>query len=285
VINFASTFIEMFSTTDQALTGIAILFAIGVIVTSLELLVERRRLWHEQGFLAWSIMGAGYSDRMQGPLGRCLNASCRPFVLDLLIGLRILASILLILFVAINANFVVPLVVTMLVHLIVHWRLRYMLDGSDKMSGLVGFTLLISAVFRDDHIIRVAALSFLTAQLTLCYAVAGLAKAATASWWNGRALQGTLGTVVFGVPTLHLFGVRFPMMTRAASWCVILFELSFPLALVGAPTVTVSYLIAGILFHVGVAAVMGFNSFLYFFVATYPAVCYTSSALRTGVLV
>src|SRR5205085_333676 len=134
--------------------------------------------------------------------------------------------------------------------------------------GLFAFTLLVAVLFPKDAFIQVAALSFLTAQLVIGYAVAGIAKAVSGPWWNGSAFVDIVGTVAFGVPALHRMVVRWPLLARAASWCVILWEVSFIVALFGPPGVTVGYLMAGICFHAGVAAIMGFNSFLYFFVAT-----------------
>jgi hypothetical protein len=281
-MNFLEAAIGIFATTDRALAGIAVLYSVGVIVNSLELLTQRRQLWHEQGLLAWPVLGGGYIGRFPQWARRGLDSACSPWVLDGLLGLRILASLALPVTAIFQGSPVVPLAVLAFVQVALNWRLDRVQDGSDKMSGLIAFTLLAAALLPEDHLVQVAALAFLTAQVVFCYLVAGLAKAASAPWRTGQAFEEILGTVMYGVPALQPVFVRRPLLGWAAAWSVILWEVTFCVALFAPPGVTAVYLGAGVLFHAGVAGIMGFNSFLYMFVAAYPAVCYASAALRTG---
>jgi hypothetical protein len=53
---------------------------------------------------------------------------------------------------------------------------------------------------------------------------------------------------------------------------VVIFECGFPLVLVGCTPVTAILLTIGVIFHVTVSIVMRLNTFLWAFVAVYPAI-------------
>jgi len=55
----------------------------------------------------------------------------------------------------------------------------------------------------------------------------------------------------------------------SASWAVILFELSFPLALMTQPTLIAALLIAA-LFHLSNACLLGLNRFFWVWISAYP---------------
>ena len=55
-----------------------------------------------------------------------------------------------------------------------------------------------------------------------------------------------------------------------------------PLAMFAPPAVLMVFLAAGLVFHVGIAAAMGLGSFLFAFVATYPALIYVSQTIWRG---
>jgi hypothetical protein len=62
---------------------------------------------------------------------------------------------------------------------------------------------------------------------------------------------------------------------------VIVFECTFPLAILS-PRLALVFFGAGIAFHVGIAAVMGLNNFVWPFIATYPAVYIASNDLSSA---
>ena len=69
-------------------------------------------------------------------------------------------------------------------------------------------------------------------------------------------------------------------LCAAAAWFVIAFEVTFPLALVLGPTGVAVYAAVGALFHVSNAVLMGLNTFVWAFVATYPAVLFCAVGLQ-----
>jgi hypothetical protein len=59
-----------------------------------------------------------------------------------------------------------------------------------------------------------------------------------------------------------------------------LFECTFPLALISGGTGFAVFAVIGLLFHVLSAMTMGLNTFVWAFVATYPAILFCSFSLR-----
>ena len=62
-------------------------------------------------------------------------------------------------------------------------------------------------------------------------------------------------------------------------WAVIVFEVSFPLVLLTPLSIAIGILAIGVMFHLGSAAVMGLNSFVWPFPATYACVLAARASL------
>jgi hypothetical protein len=71
-----------------------------------------------------------------------------------------------------------------------------------------------------------------------------------------------------------------PRLARLLNWSVVAFECAFPIALIAGGRVALAFFAGGLLMHVGIALCMGLNSFLWAFVATYPAVLYAAASTR-----
>jgi len=102
--------------------------------------------------------------------------------------------------------------------------------------------------------------------------VAGTAKAISPIWRGGDAMIGVLSTEGYGVPSLGAKLARHRNVARLLCWSVITFECGCPLLLVAGTPGSVVLIVAGLVFHVGIAALMGLNVFLWRFAAAYPAV-------------
>lgn len=124
-----------------------------------------------------------------------------------------------------------------------------------------------------------AALLFVSAQLTLAYTVAGVAKIISPLWWNGSGLAGVLGTRNYGTVTLARVYGRHKALAVASSIAVIAFETTFVLAWLLPPQAVAAYLSIGVVFHIGVAVMMGLNTFLFAFLAAYPVTWYCMTVL------
>jgi hypothetical protein len=65
----------------------------------------------------------------------------------------------------------------------------------------------------------------------------------------------------------------------ALAWLVISFECTFPIALAFGKTGSAVYAAIGIAFHISNAVIMGHNTFIWAFVATYPAILFCAMSL------
>ncbi len=150
------------------------------------------------------------------------------------------------------------LILVFLISLLVCFRFRGTFNGgSDYMSILILLALAVHSIFPS---LIVGCLMYIGFQTIASYFIAGLVKAKNKEWWNGVAMANfTNGKVTF------VF----------LSWLVIVFELSFPAVLLG-PRYGLIYLFAAFIFHLAVFKVMGFNRFVFAWLAAFPSVYFLS---------
>jgi hypothetical protein len=118
---------------------------------------------------------------------------------------------------------------------------------------------------------------YLSLQLCLAYATAGVAKALGREWRRGSAIPDILATRSYGHAALAAWLRARPRLTRWVTYSVMAFECLFPLILTLGPSVAWFFVGMGFLFHIVNAYAMGLNRFLWAFPATYPAVLYCSN--------
>jgi hypothetical protein len=162
------------------------------------------------------------------------------------------------------------------------YRCRIGLEGADVMAIIVATGLLVSLVRFSPGIWTTMGFGFIAAQTCLSYFTAGTAKLLSSQWRDGSAVYKIANTETYGFEAAALILRRRPVLSFAASWTIILFEMTFPLALVASSGVTLAIIVIGIMFHVVNARLMGLNGFLWAFVATYPAVWYCHLLLRAS---
>lgn len=124
------------------------------------------------------------------------------------------------------------------------------------------------------------ALWFIAAQLSLAYFAAGIFKLISRSWRSGEALS----AIVSMNPWRHVAAGRWlrqrPQWSWLLSWGTMVWETTFPLVLIAPPWAMAIWLAIGVVFHVGCAVFMGLNSYLWSFLAAYPAVVFLNGSLR-----
>jgi hypothetical protein len=149
-------------------------------------------------------------------------------------------------------------------------------DGADQMAILI-FSALSWA--RVAGTLEAAAISlwFIALQTCLSYITSGVAKVTARGWRNGTAIKGIFRTVVYGHSTVGRLVHRFPTIAIIAGWMVIVTECGFSLVLFCPKPIAFVFIVGGLLFHASSAVLMGLNTFLWEFVATYPALLYCAS--------
>lgn len=151
-------------------------------------------------------------------------------------------------------------------------------SGADEMILLIMIAGMLAREFNTAHCALIV-LMFLSAQLSLSYLTSGLVKVGELHWRDGTSLINIMGTETFGNRSLHAALRSSP---RCASFlsCILVFgELFGSLAPWLPRPYAVSLLSCSLVFHLVTAAVMGLNTFVPAFVATYPAAFYTSQML------
>ena len=121
---------------------------------------------------------------------------------------------------------------------------------------------------------------FIAAQLALAYFAAGVFKLISASWRSGEALWAISSMNPWRDVTVGRWLRERPQWSWFLSWATIVWETTFPLALIAPPWAMAIWLLTGLVFHLGCAVFMGLNSYLWSFVAAYPAFIFTNYALR-----
>jgi hypothetical protein len=162
------------------------------------------------------------------------------------------------------------------------FRRRYGGDGSDDMTQVVLGGVAIGLLATSSRLITTVAVIFIASQGCLAYFASGFAKLISALWRSGVAPAQIANTATFGNRTAARWLARHPGASRLCAWVVIAGECAFPLVLVAPPWLMVVILAWTIAFHLGCAVMMGFNTFFWSFVATYPAILYARSLILAG---
>lgn len=154
-------------------------------------------------------------------------------------------------------------------------------EGSDQMHLLVlcGMTIFYSV---SDPLARTAALWFIALQSMLAYVSAGIGKLRSTSWRNGTAIASVLTCESFTHKYSSRLVRRFPALSKVMCWSIIAFECCFPILLLAGRNSAIVVLLAGALFHLAISVFMvGFNGFLWTFLATYPCLWYVVMSLQS----
>jgi hypothetical protein len=251
--------------------------AVGILYNSLEFLIGGRDLLER--FYDWRIVRSRYYILIGRPvLGWLFDAtlSGRQFVA--LTAVQAIAALLFPIAVGWSLGTGALLAFIVLAgQCVTHLRLLIGMDGSDQMQTVIWATLFLYCLPLTPTA-RIVVLGFIGAQLLLSYLVSGWAKASSPVWRSGVAVGLITRTATYCTPTLSGVFTR-PRMSFIASWGTILFEVGAPfLLLFGRPGFAV-FAMAGLLFHIGIAVVMGLTTFVFAFGAALPVVYHFANYL------
>jgi hypothetical protein len=263
---------------DQALRLAVRFCVVAQVVGLLELTFVRGEL-ASGGFLDWSLIGI-LSPRTRTAAGSFIRRAFRRLSSRGFLGLVVVDSMVACALWVWPASLgLIAVAVAMQVMLIKRHHIT--IDGSDQMMLVVLLTCLLGRLGGDAAATR-AAVTFLAAELTLAYLVAGVSKGTSKYWQSGEAFAMIVQTRMYGQPAAARVVDRHPAVGHAASYAVICWESFFLLTLTAPLAVVVVVLALGAGFHAGCAVVMGLNRFTWAFVASYPAVVCTNLAVRGG---
>ncbi|WP_433672768.1 hypothetical protein ACQP06_15060 [Nocardia sp. CA-136227] len=264
----------MFAPSD-ALYLSAVIGSVAVVIGSSERLAAPRLL--ADGALAgWPVSATSIPlltrRSFQSSVGRLL---VYPRVLGL-IAASLACAVLLVLHPSSTLNALAATVIAA-TYILLSMRSRFGGDGADQMT-IVVFVALALAFAVGQERAEVVVLWFIAAQVCLAYFTAGVAKLVSPVWRSGTALPEILATRAYGHRRAAKILARHRTAAAAMCWSVILLECGFPLVLLGIGPLTYLLVISGALLHIGTAILMRLNTFLWAFLATYPAVIFCATA-------
>lgn len=149
--------------------------------------------------------------------------------------------------------------------------------GSDRMTLLVLTCLCLAHLLPGAHA-REVAFGYLAVQLVLSYALSGAIKIINPDWRSGRALRDVFAFSTYPVSEDLRRLAHWPHLLFVMSWCVMLFELLFPVALLTQATLIAGLAIAAV-FHLANACLFGLNRFFWAWLAAYPSILWLQQRL------
>ncbi len=161
-------------------------------------------------------------------------------------------------------------------NLFVYYRQGFGLDGADQMSMVILLTTLFCFIPTDSQTIHLIGIFFITAQLFLSYLVSGIAKLISTEWRSGLAIQGILSTYTYGTSITRDIFTNRKKLSQVVCWMVIVLEIIYPAAIFLDIPYIYGAVIAGILFHVSIAVLMGLNDFVWGFSSAYPSLIFAT---------
>lgn len=141
--------------------------------------------------------------------------------------------------------------------------------GSDRMSLLI-LCCLTLALFLPSTRAKELVFGYMALQVVLSYFIAGWVKIVNPQWRQGRALQDVFLFSAYPVSEALRAWADRPRRLMAASWTVMVFELTFPFALATQPTLIAALAIAGV-FHLANTYLFGLNRFFWIWAASWPS--------------
>jgi len=262
---------------------ISLVASLGIALSACEELVMRR-MYSDGGLLSWRVLRVARPRSALPWLQARLDELFRPRAYVALVVLKLATALTLLTLSLVDphARLAIGLLAAaMLTHLLLMKRRSvYGLDGADQMFAVVFLGLAVYELMPVGSVGSTAGLVYVGAQAVLSYLIAGGAKLRGPSWRDGSAMAGILSTKIYGNTRAAAMLKDRVAIGRIFCWSVITFELTFVVVLFVDRPVMWVMLGLGMLFHAGIAALMGLNSFFFAFVATYPAVAYLNALLH-----
>jgi hypothetical protein len=266
---------------QTAVNAVLLFASIGVLLSSLEwcaLFGEFRK----GGIYDWDVIRLLHRPASSSYTAGLLAVVSSPCAVAICLAIRIIASawcICDIVFSQGEHSWLVPCILS-LTGLYINYRTYYGLEGSDQMINTVCISLSLGLLAQSERGL-VLALYFIAAQSVLSYFVAGVSKLRGSLWRNGQAVRLIVNTRSFGHPYFSRFLSQRPLLALFCTYSVLIIECSFPLSLVLPAPLTFAMIILVTVMHLLNCVVLGFNVFLWAFLATYPAILFTAEHVRS----
>ena len=244
-----------------------VLIALAVLLQNLELL-RLRAVFTENGVWTWSVLQEEFRS-IPGPIRLVINILLADFAFPILLGVSAFAAAAALFF---QAAWLPWIMLAAALLTSARWRGAFN-GGGDYMTIVVLSAVSIAALFPNTPGVLLGCLWYTSLHVCASYLIAGLVKLKNRDWRSGEALSAFIRSTIF-LPNPRLERAsENGFLMKLASLALILFELSFPLALLGAEFAA-GYACLGIIFHLGAFYVFGLNRFVFAWAAGYPALIF-----------
>jgi len=256
--------------------AVEITLAIQVITATAELL-KLRREYSEVGLLAWQIQRLGPKVSIYvKKLG--LDFVCSyPNVLVALI-LRLLCAIAIPVAILFHQSILVLLFIITAINLIMQVRNSQSNDGSDQMAVVCFIALALANAINTDSS-KSFALFFIAAQASLAYGTSGFLKMQKKGWYTGEYATEVLKTSSYGDKNVLEIALKRRSIAKVLGIMVVYGDCLLSLAFAFPPNICIFILFFGVFLHIGIGRIMGLNTFMWSYIATYPAILFASHAI------
>jgi hypothetical protein len=266
----------------KTLTAICLIICLESVISSLESLSLSGE-YGENGLYSWTVLRTGSPFLLWLGSKPGVDRLLGPGIRWVFFG-KLLAAMLLIFFPTRFPIDSVCIACILLSAMIINLRAPLGQDGSDQMTVIIFVTLAVQKSFRSNVAISEMCLWFIALQSCVSYCSAGIAKLVSPVWRSGEAIRRILSTRSYGsIVTTSLFD-KCPWLCWLIAWSVIGFECAFPLVLLTGTVGFYIFISWGILFHLLNAMIMGLNTFVWAFFATYPAIWFCAHEVSTWLL-
>jgi hypothetical protein len=260
---------------DFALRAVDFILAIGAVVFSMEFFAIRDSLCDE-GMLSWRVHRLSLPRITLRIIAGCgLDHLFAYRFVIILLATRVLAAITFILLNGVGWSGVVPLSILAATALMFTLRNPQGNDGSDQMATIILVASTLSRLVGTTFSVR-ACLVFIAAEASLAYGTSGLLKIVMKEWRDGTFVTEILKTSSYGNRRLLEVFKNRRGIAIFAGWAVCMGDCSLSSAALLPPEFCLSLLAFGVALHFGIATVLGLNTFVWSFVATFPAILWCS---------
>ena len=179
----------------------------------------------------------------------------------------------------INRNFFEILIIFLL-SLFIYYRSSIFYNEADRISMTIVFSIIIGLLVNFNDVMRLS-ICFVGTQGIFFYFINGCLKFGENGWRNGTYLKGILSTKQYSINlTTKLSLINTNYFFSFLSKFIIGWQMLFIFCPIMPIYFLLFFLIIGICFHLGISIFMGLNTFIFPFLATYPAILFLNITLQ-----
>lgn len=238
--------------------------------------------YKKNGIFSWKVFRTIDRNYFEGKKARILNLFMKYPNIIFLQSMVLLCCVMLLILSFSSPLRLLFLTILLVGLLINNIRLAYGNDGSDQLLGILIICLVLQSLFSQIQKAQIAILIFIAAQSCLAYLTSGWVKIIGAKWTGGSAVYEIFNTRTYGAKQVASYLQSKPNLGKLLCWGVISFELLFPLVVLLPQPFMLLFIGGGVLFHLLNALIMGLNTFLPAFAATYPALIFCNHLIYTN---